>query len=137
VDLTPRTTIVEGWAEDQGWLASDHGIDAARSITIDLTLFTTGHLVDTNGTGGGDLPSGTKLARVTATGFYGPYDNALANGQQTLRGHLLRPVKARAVGVGAGQIGGHLYWHGSVVAAKVPGGVAAEAQAESTFILYV
>lgn len=54
--------------EDQTWLAAAHGIDLARSITLDVSEFTEGtHYPD------GFFPAGLPLGKITATGLYGPY----------------------------------------------------------------
>lgn len=55
--------------DDQSWLGSSHGTQAAKSITMDVTKFTAGtHYPN------GYLISGLPLAQVTATGLYAPYD---------------------------------------------------------------
>lgn len=55
-------------AEDQSWLGSSHGTNSARSVTLDVTKFTKStHYPN------GYLLSGTPLAKVVATGLYGPY----------------------------------------------------------------
>ena len=56
--------------DDQSWIGAAHGIDLARSITLDTSAFTEAtHYPD------GYILSGTPLGRITATGLYGPYDN--------------------------------------------------------------
>lgn len=66
VDLNLRT---ESWLTDrQDWLASAHGTDTARSITLDKSAFTANtHYPD------GFIRSGTPLAKIAASGKYGPY----------------------------------------------------------------
>lgn len=55
--------------EDQSWLASAHGTSSARPVTIDVTKLTSGiHYPK------GFLPSGTPLAKLTASGLFAPYD---------------------------------------------------------------
>ncbi|GAA3750928.1 head decoration protein [Micromonospora maritima] len=89
MDITVRTETFG--VEDRSWLASAHGTTATRTITIDPSLFTAGtHFA------GGKLRSGTVLARVTATGLYGPYDNTKSNGQEVAAGHLFTSVQLRA-----------------------------------------
>jgi hypothetical protein len=66
--------------EQRGWLASPHGTEpgATLSITLDITKFTAGtHYPN------GYIPSGTVLGKVTATGLYGPYDDAAVDGRNT------------------------------------------------------
>lgn len=54
--------------EDQTWLASAHGTDAPRSITLDTSAFTAGtHYPN------GYFLSGIPLGKITATRKYGPY----------------------------------------------------------------
>lgn len=66
MDLTMRT---ENFSfDDQSWLGSAHGTDAARTITLDTSAFTSGtHYPN------GYFPSGLPLARITSSGKYGPY----------------------------------------------------------------
>lgn len=60
-----RTVLID---EDRSWLASAHGIEACRTVTLDLSTFTEGtHFPD------GLLRSGTALGRITGTRRYGPY----------------------------------------------------------------
>lgn len=82
MDLTVRSeTLSSG---DQSWLASAHGTSNGRTITLDKSTFTAGtHYPD------GYFKSGLAISRITATGKYGPYDNATAGGQDVLSGFLL------------------------------------------------
>ncbi|WP_187368118.1 hypothetical protein [Nonomuraea terrae] len=66
MDLSMRT---ENFSfDDQSWLGSAHGTDAARTITLDVSAFTAGvHYPN------GYFPSGLPLAKITASGKYGPY----------------------------------------------------------------
>lgn len=101
-------------SEDMSWLGSSHGTDTPDTITLDLSLFTAGtHFPN------GFLPAGLGLGKVTATGVYGPYNNALATGVETLAGHLYKPVLVMADNV-AGKAIGALFWHGEVVTARLP-----------------
>ena len=66
MDLTLRTETFG--QDDQSWLGSAHGTDTARSITLDTSAFTANtHYPN------GFLPSGLPLAKITASGKYGPY----------------------------------------------------------------
>jgi hypothetical protein len=66
MDIAVQTTSF-GF-EDRTWLASRHGTDAARTVTLDMSAFVQGtHYPN------GYLPSGIVLGRITATGCYGPY----------------------------------------------------------------
>lgn len=66
MDLTLRT---ESWGtDDKSWLGSRHGIGECTSVTLDTSAFTPSiHYPD------GYFKSGTALAKITATGLYGPY----------------------------------------------------------------
>lgn len=89
MDITVRTETFR--VEDRSWLASAHGTAATRTITLDPSLFTLAtHFPN------GVLKSGTVLARVTASGLYGPYNNALTNGQDVAAGHLFTSVQLKA-----------------------------------------
>ena len=60
-----RTSTVFANKDQQDWLASDHGVTSADSITLDsaalLTAFPSG-----------EVPSGVAVSRNTATGLYRP-----------------------------------------------------------------
>lgn len=111
MDLTTRS---EAWTQDdQSWLASAHGTDTARPITLDTSTFTSGtHYPN------GYFPSGLPLGKITATGKYAPYNNAAADGTETLAGFLFTAVDAPSVNTIDPQ--GALLWHGAVVEAKLP-----------------
>lgn len=100
-------------AEDRSWLASEHGTDAIRSVTLDLSLFTEAtHYPD------GHIPSGVELARVDASVLYGPYVPAATNGQQNPIGLLYTSVHVRTGG--ANNLGAAMFEHGFVVDANLP-----------------
>ena len=76
-------------SDDQSWLGSAHGTDATETISLDTSTFTAGtHYPD------GYFKSGIPLGLITATGKYGPYSDAAADGRQTLVGFLFAAVKA-------------------------------------------
>lgn len=80
-------------------------------VTLDVAKFTAGtHYPD------GYLKSGTVLGKVTATGLYGPYDNAASDGREVARGHLLASLNVGTLT----KIGGALLVHGFVTEAKLP-----------------
>lgn len=108
------TTTTESFQnEDQQWLGSSHGTDMGRSITLDTSAFTAGtHYPN------GYFPSGLPLGRITATGLYAPYNNALADGSETLAGFLLCTVDAPSVNTI--DVQGALLDHGRVIEAKLP-----------------
>lgn len=110
MNLSP--TIVTYGQDDQSWLGSAHGTDAARSITLDKSTFTSGtHYPN------GFFPSGLPLGKITASGKYGPYNNAASDGTEVLAGHLLCAVSAPTTDIDPQ---GALFDHGRVVEAKLP-----------------
>ncbi|MDT3396334.1 head decoration protein [Streptomyces sp. B1866] len=119
--VQPITTTVE-YTANRPWLAALHGTDSTESITLDLPRFTKDvHYVE----GGFDQPhgrvlSGVPVARVDASGLYGPYDPAATDGRQ----HFAGLVYADAYfAPGSAKVPAALLWHGVVKAAKVPGGL--------------
>jgi hypothetical protein len=78
--------------DSQAWLASRFGVDGARPITLDLSLFTKAtHFPN------GFIPSGIVLAKITAGGLYAPYiTGSLVAGQADARGHLLSAVEVKS-----------------------------------------
>lgn len=111
MNLTPVTETYQN--EDQRWLGSAHGTSSGESITLDTSAFTAGtHYPN------GYFPSGLPLGKITATGLYGPYNNASSDGTETLAGHLLCTVDAPTVNTQDPQ--GALFWHGRVIEARLP-----------------
>ena len=110
-------------ADDQTWIGASHGIDLARSITLDTSAFTEGtHYPD------GYFMGGLPLSRLTATGLYVPYNDAGSGGAEVLAGFLLGPVKAPSDGTT--DVGGALYEHGRVVEANLPIAINANGKAD-------
>jgi hypothetical protein len=67
MDLGLRTETFA--VDDQSWLGSRHGLGEAVSVTLDTSAFTESiHYPD------GYFKSGIGLAKITATGLYGPYN---------------------------------------------------------------
>ena len=112
MDLNVRTTT---YVQDSDkWLGSAHGTDTAHTITLDMSLFTEAtHFPN------GFIPSGMTLGKVTASGKYGPYNNALANGQETMVGFLYKPVKVHSDNT-AGNAIGALLQHGFIDESELP-----------------
>jgi hypothetical protein len=109
--------------DDQSWLASAHGTSNARSITLDTSAFTSGtHYPN------GYFPSGLPLGKITATGKYGPYNDAASDGTEVLAGFLMTAVDAPSVNTIDPQ--GALLWHGAVIEAKLPVAVNANGKAD-------
>lgn len=111
MDLSQRTETFG--QDDASWLGSDHGTDMARSITLDTSAFTAAtHYPD------GYFPSGLPLGQITATGMYGPYNSAAADGTETLAGFLLTSVDAPDVDTT--DVVGALLDHGRVIVDRLP-----------------
>jgi hypothetical protein len=109
MDLSVKTETFQ--QDDQSWLASAHGTDTARPITLDVSTFTANtHYPN------GYIKSGVLLGKITASGRYGPYDGAATDGRQTAAGFLLDAVKAPAST--STPVQGALLWHGAVLGAK-------------------
>jgi hypothetical protein len=121
MDLTLRTETFA--VDDQSWLGSRHGVGECASVTLDTSTFTPAtHYPN------GFFKSGIALAKITATGKYGPYDNAAADGRQTLAGFLFAAVSAPSVNT-IDPVGAMLD-HGKVVNAKLPVPVDAAGQVD-------
>lgn len=111
MDLKLRT---EEWGhDDQSWLGSAHGTDAARPVTLDTSAFTKATHYPK-----GHFPSGIPLGRITATGLYGPYDSAAVDGREALAGFLFTGVSAPADGTT--DVAAALFDHGRVITARLP-----------------
>jgi len=124
MDLT-LTTDTFG-QDDQSWLASAHGTDTGRTITLDLTTLTAGtHYPN------GYLKSGYALKKL-GSGKYGLFSVGDESGA-VIAGHLLTAVK---IPTGATKVAGALMWHGAVVTAKLPHTVNAAGQATAKAISY-
>ncbi len=97
--------------EKRSWLASPHGCGPGENpnVTLDISKFTVV---------GGVIPSGTVLGKVTASGKYGPYDDALVNGQEVATGILFGSVP---VASGQTQAAASIMVHGFVYEAKLTG----------------
>lgn len=111
MDLSIRTETY--YEDDHSWLASAHGTDATRTITLDVSAFTSGAHYPR-----GYLPSGLPLGRIAATGLYGPYDPNAGDGRQVLAGFLFASIKAPASS--SIDVAGALLEHGKVIASKLP-----------------
>lgn len=111
------------YTADRSWLAGMHGTDSTETITCDITKFTKDvhYQASTDSTQPySRLLSGVPVGRVTASGLFGPYDPAAADGRQVLAGlifaeTLFAPTQTKVAAA--------LLWHGTVRTAKVPGGL--------------
>lgn len=77
MDLTPQVSVRGG--TDLTWLRSRHGINNGLVRMLDIAKFTSGVHYDAVTK---VLKSGIGLAKVTATGLFGPYDTTAADGRQ-------------------------------------------------------
>jgi hypothetical protein len=112
MDLSIRTETFG--QEDQSWLGSQHGTDMARSITLDVSTFTANtHYPQ------GFLLSGLPLGKITASGKYGPYNDAAVDGTEVLAGFLFTSVRVNTADTTI-DTQGALYIHGVVVESKLP-----------------
>lgn len=66
MDISVRTTLYQ--AEDRSWLDSQHGTEAVRTITLDMSTFNAQTHYPL-----GYLPSGILLGEITSSGLWGPY----------------------------------------------------------------
>ena len=87
-DFTVDSRVTGGI--DTRWRASKHAQDAARPGTLNLSLFTSGTHYNIAGSAYGPdiIPSGVAVGKVTATGDYGPFDNAAFDGREVLAGFI-------------------------------------------------
>lgn len=120
MDISPRST--DYVVDDPSWLGSEHGYEAARTGTLDASLFTPAtHYPD------GFIPSGTPLGLVTATKLYGPYKADASDGRETLVGHLKVAKEVRAADA---KIGCAILDHGKVRESRLPFPVDAAGKAD-------
>ncbi len=99
-----------GVTAEINFLASEHAMVKRSGITLDNTQ------VVADGSGDKFIVAGTVLGVVTATGKYGPYDNAAVDGTAVAIGFLFETANLRDGDVTAGML-----IHGSVLEARVTG----------------
>jgi len=123
--------------EDRSWLLSELGTTPGETPTVvlDISKFTAGtHFPN------GYIPSGTVLGKVTASGLYGPYNDAASDGTQTAVEILFSSVRVtRQDGTNATKVGGAGLHRGEVDPAKLPfssgaGAIDANGKADLKFI---
>lgn len=102
--------------DDQSWLGSAHGTDAARTGTLDIaTLTENTHYPN------GHLPSGVPVGLITATGLYGLFDKTAVDGRAVLAGHTLTSQK-----IGTSNVVVPILDHGRIVESRLPFPIAPE-----------
>ncbi|MBC9717847.1 head decoration protein [Streptomyces sp. TRM66268-LWL] len=130
MDLQPTITH-EHITADRPWLISRHGLNAALSITLDITHFrvgehyTPGHETQPRSC----FTSGIPLGRITTTGLYGPWDTDACDGREVFAGVLLAEIHFTP---GSRRAAGSLHWHGVVAAAQLPCALDPTAVTQST-----
>ncbi|GAA1154442.1 hypothetical protein F4556_005007 [Kitasatospora gansuensis] len=120
--VQPITTTAN-LAHGRPWLASLHGTDQTETVTIDASKLTAGthYVASTDPTQPySRVLSGVPLGKITASGLYGPYDPAAADGRQILAGLVFDEA---LFAPGQPKIPCALLWHGSARASKIPGGI--------------
>ncbi|XUM00255.1 head decoration protein [Streptomyces venezuelae ATCC 10712] len=120
------------------WLGGRHGTDDTDTITLDITRFTSGthYVLSTDTSQPYSLfKSGVPVGKITASGLYGPFDKAATDGRQVLAGFVVAETLFAPT---ATRVPVALLWHGTVRAAKVPGGFTpADVAATTALIRYV
>ncbi len=111
ISLQPVTTWT---AEDRSWLGSRDGTAYTQTITLNVSTFTAGtHYPN------GYIPSGVVLGIITATGLYGPYDDAAVDGRAVAIGFLYSNTVVRS---GGPNVGAPIHWRGIIRASRLPTG---------------
>ncbi|MFB7082553.1 head decoration protein [Streptomyces sp. NPDC056308] len=135
--LQPISTTFNTTANVE-WLGGRHGTDDTDTATLDMSKFTSGtHYTPSADTGQpySVFKSGVPLGRITASGLYAPWNKAAVDGSQVLAGFV---VAETLFAPGTPKVNVALLWHGTVRAAKVPGGfVPADVTATNCLIRYV
>jgi hypothetical protein len=110
--------------EKLSWLL-DRGGWEMDNVTLDVSAFTAGtHYLN------GFIPSGTNLGKITATGLFGPYDNAATDGREVFRGHLGISTKVPNTADTTKDAGAPLLFAGVVKESKLPATVDAAGKAD-------
>jgi hypothetical protein len=131
-DISVRSTSYS--VDDRAWLIGTHGVDLTPSVTLDISKFTKNtHYPD------GFIKSGTPLGIVTATGLYGPYNDAASDGTEVCRGLLFSFVRAidPSNGNTLTKVGGARFVHGAVKESKLPIAINANGKADLPLIVWL
>lgn len=115
------TTVTRETAPRE-FLASTHGIETARTVTLSKAAFA-----------GENIEAGQALGEIAASGLYGPYDSAAADGTETFAGLLLNPC---AFGEDDEAFGAMLT-HAIVIESELPAPVDAAGKADQPLIQFV
>ncbi len=131
-DISVRSTSYG--VDDRAWLIGQHGVDLTPSVTLDISKFTKNtHYPD------GFIKSGTPIAKITASGLYGPYNDAASDGTEVARGLLFSFVRAidPSNGNTLVKVGGALFVHGAVKESKLPIAINANGKADLPLIVWL
>lgn len=131
-DISVRSSNYQ--VEDRSWLVGQHGVDITPGITLDIAKFTKAtHYPN------GYIPSGTIVGKVTASGLYGPYDNAASDGREVAAGVLFSSVRAVDPNTGnaLAKVGSARFIHGAVNTAKLPANSGIDANGKTDLPLIV
>ena len=104
-------------SEKRGWLWGEHGTEPGCNPSISLDFAAGSNVAATKYTNW-YVPSGTVLGKITATGKYGAYDPAAADGRQKAAGLLFGSVKVPAST--STVVGAALFVHGFVNPKRLP-----------------
>jgi len=114
--IQPRTKL-DLRNEDHRWIAPG-GISALAdcdTVVLDRSAF------DLAGDfPNGYVPSGVVLGKITSSGLYAPYDNALSNGLEVAVGFLAVSVVMDRDNASTADELAALYWHGEVDESALP-----------------
>lgn len=117
MDIQPITTT-ETVTADRPWLLSLHGSNMNKTVTLDLSKFTSGtHYTPAANGLPNRLKSGLPLAKITASGLYAPYASGATDGTEIFAGLL---DTESAFNTGSTKIGAAMRVHGDVLTAKLP-----------------
>lgn len=117
MDIQPTTTEVTSTA-DRPWLLSTYGTETNKTVTLDISQFTSGtHYTPAANGVPNVIKSGMPLGKVTASGLYGAYDSAATDGTQVFAGLLETDT---AFNTGSTKVGAALRIVGDVNVAKLP-----------------
>lgn len=112
-DISMQTTSYQ--VANRQWLLAEP--DYKPNVTLSIAAFTSGtHYPN------GFIPSGTVIGKITASGLFGPYNDAASDGTQTAYGITYGDVRAvRQNGTAATKVGtGAVVYDAAVSAGKLP-----------------
>lgn len=120
-------TVGSYQSEKRSWILSQWGLGPGENpgITLDVSAFTAGtHYPN------GYLLSGIPLGKITATGLYGPYDDAAVDGRAVCAGFLMSATKVPSLTDTTKDVGGALVVCGFIKLSKLPVTLDANGQAD-------